>query len=122
MLITTAGSLAQAADDLEEIKKLCMAGVTAAMSQSGLTLPEGMGDFTCSCFSEEMKGKALLSSCKPKKPAKNGLTKSTGLSLNHSDIHHSRGALTTTVSLMSRCRPSSNRAPLWPELIHSANL
>tara|TARA_B110000003_G_C16166230_1_gene345615 strand:+ start:89 stop:343 length:255 start_codon:yes stop_codon:yes gene_type:complete len=59
MLITTAGSLAQAADDLEEIKKLCMAGVTAAMSQSGLTLPEGMGDFTCSCFSEEMKGKGI---------------------------------------------------------------
>lgn len=61
MLITTAGSLAQAADDLEEIKKLCMAGVTAAMSQSGLTLPEGMGDFTCSCFTKEMNGKGIAS-------------------------------------------------------------
>lgn len=62
MLITTAGSLAQAADDSAEIKKFCMASVTsvtAAMSQAGLTLPEGMGDFTCSCFSKEMNGKGI---------------------------------------------------------------
>ena len=48
MLITTTGSIAQAADDSEEIKKLCMAGFNAAMSQAGQTPPEGMGDFTCS--------------------------------------------------------------------------
>lgn len=59
MLITTTGSIAQAADDSEEIKKLCMAGFNAAMSQAGQTPPEGMGDFTCSCFSKEMNGKGI---------------------------------------------------------------
>ena len=61
MLITTSGSLAKASDDSEEIKKFCMAGVSAAMSQAGLTLPEGMGDFTCSCFTKEMNGKGIAS-------------------------------------------------------------
>ncbi len=59
MLITTTGSLARAADDSEEIKKFCMASVSAAMSQAGLTLPEGMGDFTCSCFTKEMNEKGI---------------------------------------------------------------
>ncbi len=61
MLITTAGSLANASDDSEEIKKFCMLSVSAAMSQAGLTLPEGMGDFTCSCFTKEMNGKGIAS-------------------------------------------------------------
>ena len=61
MLITTAGSLANASDDSEEIKKFCMVSVSAAMSQAGLTLPEGMGDFSCSCFTKEMKGKGIAS-------------------------------------------------------------
>lgn len=60
MLITTTGSIAQAADDSEEIKKLCMAGFNAAISQAGQTPPEGMGDFTCSCFAREMKGLAFI--------------------------------------------------------------
>ncbi len=60
MLITTTGSLAQAADDSEEIKKLCMAGFNAAMSQARQIPPEGMGDFTCSCFAKELKGIAYI--------------------------------------------------------------
>ena len=60
MLITTTGSLAQAADDSEEIKKLCMAGFNTAMSQARQTPPEGMAEFTCACFAREMKGIAFI--------------------------------------------------------------
>ena len=60
MLITTTGSKAQAADDSEEIKRLCMVGFNTAMSQARQTPPEGMGDFTCSCFARELKGIAFI--------------------------------------------------------------
>ena len=60
MLITTTGSLALAADDSEGIKKLCMAGFNAAMFQAGQTPPEGMGDFTCSCFAREITDIAFI--------------------------------------------------------------
>jgi hypothetical protein len=60
LLITTNGSLALAEDDSEGIKKLCMAGFNAAMSQAGHAPPEGMGDFTCSCFAKEIKGIAFI--------------------------------------------------------------
>jgi hypothetical protein len=60
MLITTTGSLAQAADDSEEIKKLCMAGFNTAMSQARQTPPEGMAEFTCACFAREMKSIAFI--------------------------------------------------------------
>ncbi len=59
MLITMTGSPAQASDDSEEIKRLCMAGFNAAMSQASQTPPKGMDDFTCSCFAKEMNGKGI---------------------------------------------------------------
>jgi hypothetical protein len=37
-----------------------MANVTDTMSQAGLTVPEGRGDFTCSCFTKEMHGKGIF--------------------------------------------------------------
>ncbi len=60
MLIAITRLPAEASDDREEIKKLCMAGFNAAMSQAGKTPPEGMGEFTCSCFVKEMKGIAFI--------------------------------------------------------------
>ena len=37
-----------------------MAGFNTAMSQAGMTPPEGMGEFTCTCFMREMKSIALI--------------------------------------------------------------
>ena len=59
MLISSTGAIEHAADDSDDIKRLCMAGFNAAMSQARQTPPEGMGDFTCSCFAEEINGKGI---------------------------------------------------------------
>ena len=60
LLLTATQLPAEASNNRKEITKLCMAGFNAAMSQAGITPPEGMGEFTCTCFMREMKSIALI--------------------------------------------------------------
>ena len=44
------------ASDNEMIRSFCLVAFEAAMDQAGQTPPEGMGDFTCSCFLDRLAG------------------------------------------------------------------
>ena len=51
---------ASAMEAENRITQLCLAGFKTAMNQAGKIPPEGMGDFTCSCFLREMnKGDSI---------------------------------------------------------------
>ncbi|CAK6690141.1 hypothetical protein VB716_01380 [Synechococcus sp. CCY9201] len=41
--------------DGNQVKALCMAGFNAAMAAAGKTPPAGMGEFTCTCFLEQVE-------------------------------------------------------------------
>ena len=63
-LLITPSLPAGAAEGESTITRLCLAGFHAAMAQAGETPPEGMGDFTCSCFVRELKGIAFIQQAK----------------------------------------------------------
>ena len=42
------------------IRKICMSSFAAAMTTAGQTAPEGMADFTCNCFLEEVNSGTRL--------------------------------------------------------------
>ena len=45
----------QAAGDNQLIRSMCMAAFESAMSDAGMTPPQGMGDFTCRCFIKQVE-------------------------------------------------------------------
>ena len=51
---------APAAAEENTIRRFCRAAFEAAMSNAGLTPPEGMGTFTCDCFLEQVSQGAHL--------------------------------------------------------------
>ena len=60
----------RAAGDDGLITQFCLASFNAAMAHAGKTPPAGMGQFTCSCFLDEVKSgfsiDAAQNSCKEK--------------------------------------------------------
>ncbi|MCT0223583.1 hypothetical protein KQ310_00115 [Synechococcus sp. CS-1328] len=56
LLLLGIGQAAPArAVDGDQVKALCMAGFNAAMGAAGKTPPAGMGEFTCTCFLEQVE-------------------------------------------------------------------
>ena len=53
-------SPARAEDDGGLIRKICLSSFAAAMASAGKTAPEGMADFSCDCFLEEVESGAGL--------------------------------------------------------------
>ncbi|WP_392350313.1 hypothetical protein [Parasynechococcus sp.] len=50
-----AGATPAVADDSGGlIRKICMSSFAAAMASAGKTAPDGMADFTCNCFLDEV--------------------------------------------------------------------
>jgi hypothetical protein len=41
--------------DASRVNSFCLAGFNAAMSAAGKTPPAGMGEFTCTCFSNRLQ-------------------------------------------------------------------
>ena len=42
------------------IRSFCLVAFKAAMESAGKTPPDGMGDYTCSCFMERLAGGAEI--------------------------------------------------------------
>ena len=61
---------AVASGDQDMITRLCMAGFNGAMASAGKTPPEGMGEYTCKCFLDEVNSgvsvQSAQDSCKQK--------------------------------------------------------
>jgi len=55
MLLVLAIPPTQAAGDNKLIRTMCQAAFDSAMAEAGKTPPQGMGDFTCSCFIKQVE-------------------------------------------------------------------
>ena len=55
VLLFWAGLPAQAAEGNPLIRTMCLAAFDSAMAEAGKTPPQGMGDFTCSCFIKQVE-------------------------------------------------------------------
>ena len=60
VLVLAGISPARAEDDGGMIRKICLSSFAAAMASAGKTAPEGMADFSCDCFLEEVESGAGL--------------------------------------------------------------
>ena len=54
VLLMAGASPAKAEDGGGLIRKICMSSFAAAMRTAGKTPPDGMADFTCNCFLDEV--------------------------------------------------------------------
>jgi len=54
----------QAAGNHQLIRTMCMAAFDSAMADAGKTPPQGMGDFTCRCFIQQVDNGAGIDSAK----------------------------------------------------------
>ena len=68
VLLGVVTSPAQASDDQNLIRRMCMVAFSSAMNEAGETPPPGMGEFTCGCFLDQLEGgagfEAARTSCK----------------------------------------------------------
>ncbi|MDP6171828.1 MAG: hypothetical protein QF702_06695 [Prochlorococcaceae cyanobacterium ETNP2_MAG_10] len=71
--ISEAQSLTQSSEEENPIKMICLMSFKAAMADAGKTPPEGMGQFTCKCFLNQVNAGASIgtaqSVCKVKAAA-----------------------------------------------------
>ena len=64
MLLVLAIPPAQSAGNHQLIRTMCMAAFDSAMADAGKTPPEGMGDYTCRCFIQQVENGSGIDSAK----------------------------------------------------------